>query len=112
MKWLLKTLDFLISHAPEDVVHAEQNKLEDLVARYKVLIPTIEITMIKTEVFSKCYTYRHDISQIVALLNKISNNAASQTDTQPESLNVVKQHIKAQEYAINQLVSEFLAFVN
>ena len=46
MKWLLKTLDYLISHAPEDVVHEEQSKLEDLVARYKVLIPTIEITMI------------------------------------------------------------------
>lgn len=56
MKWLLKTLDFLVSHAPEDVVHAEQNKLEELVSRYKVLIPSIEITMIKTEVFSKCYT--------------------------------------------------------
>lgn len=103
MKWLLKTLDFLISHAPEDVVHQEQKKLEDLVARYKVLIPTIEITMIKTEVFSKCYTYRQDVSTIVALLEKISTQAASQTAQQPENLNTVKQMIKVQETAINQL---------
>jgi nesprin-1 len=103
MKWLLKTLDFLVSHAPEDVVHAEQKKLEELVARYKVLIPTIEITMIKTEVFSKCYTYRQDVSTIVALLEKISSQAASQTEQQPENLNSVKQMIKAQEFAMNQL---------
>lgn len=103
MKWLLKTLDYLISHAPEDVVYEEQKKLEDLVARYKILIPTIEITMIKTEVFSKCYTYRQDVSTIVALLEKISNQAASQTAQQPENLNSVKQMIKIQESAINQL---------
>ena len=103
MKWLLKTLDYLISHAPEDVVHAEQKKLEDLVARYKVLIPTIEITMIKTEVFSKCYVYRQDVSTIVALLEKISSQAAQQTELQPENLNSVKQMIKAQEFAMNQL---------
>lgn len=103
MKWLLKTLDFLVSHAPEDVVYAEQKKLEELVARYKILIPTIEITMIKTEVFSKCYTYRQDVSTIVALLEKISTQAASQTEQQPENLNSVKQMIKAQEFAMNQL---------
>lgn len=103
MKWLLKTLDYLVSHAPEDVVHAEQNKLEELVARYKQLIPTIEITMIKTEVFSKCYSYRQDVSTIVALLEKISSQAATQTEQQPESLNTVKQMIKAQEFAMNQL---------
>ena len=103
MKWLLKTLDFLVSHAPEDVVHSEQKKLEELVARYKLLIPTIEITMIKTEVFSKCYTYRQDVSTIVALLEKISTQAATQTAQQPENLNSVKQMVKAQEFAMNQL---------
>lgn len=106
MKWLLKTLDYLVSHAPEDVVHAEQKKLEELVARYKVLIPTIEITMIKTEVFSKCYTYRQDVSTIVALLEKISSQAATQTEQEPENLNSVKQMIKVQEFAMNQLDSQ------
>lgn len=106
MKWLLKTLDFLVSHAPDDVVHSEQKKLEELVARYKVLIPTIEITMIKTEVFSKCYTYRQEVSTIVALLEKISTQAASQTEQQPENINSVKQMIKAQEQAVNQLDSQ------
>lgn len=103
MKWLLKTLDYLVSHAPEDVVHAEQTKLEELIAKYKVLIPTIETTMIKTEVFSKCYTYRQDVSTIVALLEKILNQADSQTEKQPEKLSSVKQMIKAQEFAMNQL---------
>lgn len=106
MKWLLKTLDYLVSHAPEDVVHSEQKKLEDLVARYKALIPSIEITMIKTEVFSKCYTYRQDVSTIVALLDKISSQAANQSSEQLENLNSVKQMIKAQEVAMNQLDSQ------
>jgi nesprin-1 len=92
-----------VSHAPENVVFAEQNKLEKLIARYKVLIPSIEITMIKTEVFSKCYTYRQDVSTIVALLDKISNQTQGQFSQKPENLSTVKQMIKTQEVAMNQL---------
>lgn len=101
MKWLVKTLDHLLSYASEDEANAEQKKLEDLIARYKNLIPTIEITMVKTEVFSKCYTYRREVHEVVCLLSKVKEQAASIPP--PDSLERVNKLIEEQQYAINQL---------
>ncbi|XP_037820489.1 nesprin-1-like, partial [Lucilia sericata] len=101
MKWLVKTLDHLLSYASEEEANAEQKKLEDLIARYKNLIPTIEITMVKTEVFSKCYTYRREVHEVVCLLSKVKEQAANIPP--PDSLERVNKLIEEQQYAINQL---------
>ncbi|XP_032294435.1 muscle-specific protein 300 kDa isoform X26 [Drosophila virilis] len=101
MKWLVKTLDSLLSYATEDEANLEQKKLEDLIARYKNLIPTIEITMVKTEVFSKCYTYRREVHEVVCLLTKVKDQTAN--IPAPESLERVNRLIEEQQYAINQL---------
>lgn len=101
MKWLVKTLDSLLSYATEDEANLEQKKLEDLIARYKNLIPTIEITMVKTEVFSKCYTYRREVHEVVCLLTKVKDQSAN--IPAPDSLDRVNRLIEDQQYAINQL---------
>ncbi|KAL5279677.1 hypothetical protein ACFFRR_003964 [Megaselia abdita] len=101
MKWLVKTLDSLLSYATEEEANAEQKKLEDLIARYKNLIPTIEVTMVKTEVFSKCYTYRREVHEVVCLLSKVKDQTAS--TPAPDSLDKVNRMIQEQQYAINQL---------
>ncbi|XP_070139488.1 muscle-specific protein 300 kDa isoform X14 [Drosophila kikkawai] len=101
MKWLVKTLDSLLSYATEDEANLEQKKLEDLIARYKNLIPTIEITMVKTEVFSKCYTYRREVHEVVCLLTKVKDQTAN--IPAPDSLERVNRMIEEQQYAINQL---------
>ncbi|CAD6999864.1 unnamed protein product [Ceratitis capitata] len=101
MKWLVKTLDSLLSYASEDEANLEQKKLEDLIARYKNLIPTIEITMVKTEVFSKCYTYRREVHEVVCLLSKVKEQATNIPP--PESLERVNKLIEEQQYAISQL---------
>nr|XP_016945201.1 nesprin-1 isoform X29 [Drosophila suzukii] len=101
MKWLVKTLDSLLSYATEDEANMEQKKLEDLIARYKNLIPTIEITMVKTEVFSKCYTYRREVHEVVCLLSKVKDQTAN--IPAPDSLERVNRLIEEQQYAINQL---------
>ncbi|XP_070067953.1 muscle-specific protein 300 kDa isoform X15 [Drosophila takahashii] len=101
MKWLVKTLDSLLSYATEDEANLEQKKLEDLIARYKNLIPTIEITMVKTEVFSKCYTYRREVHEVVCLLSKVKDQTAN--IPAPDSLERVNRLIEEQQYAINQL---------
>lgn len=101
MKWLVKTLDSLLPYASESESKDEQNRLEALIARYKVLIPTIEITMVKTEVFSKCYTYRREVHEVVCLLEKVKDQTVSAPP--PESLENLRQLIQDQQFAVNQL---------
>lgn len=101
MKWLVKTLDFLLPYANEDEANSEQRSLESLIARYKNLIPTIEITMVKTEIFSKCYTYRREVHEVVCLLNKVKEQTINAPA--PDSLERVNKMIQEQQYAINQL---------
>lgn len=101
MKWLVKTLDSLLPYASEAESAAEQKNLEALIARYKNLIPTIEITMVKTEVFSKCYTYRREVHEVVCLLTKVKDQTLNAP--QPESLDNLRRMIQEQQFAINQL---------
>lgn len=101
MKWLVKTLDFLLPFATEQESVDEQHKLEAIIARYKNLIPTIEVTMVRTEVFSKCYTYRREVREIVNLLNKVRDQTLSAP--QPESLPHVTKMVQEQQFAMSQL---------
>lgn len=101
MKWLVKTLDSLLPYASEAESIAEQKNLEGLIARYKNLIPTIEITMVKTEVFSKCYTYRREVHEVVCLLTRVKDQTLNAP--QPESLDNLRRMIQEQQFAINQL---------
>ncbi|XP_044734627.1 nesprin-1 [Chrysoperla carnea] len=101
MKWLVQTLDALSSHCTEAEAIAEQQKLEALINRYKNLIPTIEVTMVKTEVYSKCYTYRKEVREVCKLLKKVKED--SNIKSQPENLEGVNQSIIQQETAVSQL---------
>lgn len=101
MKWLVKTLDSLLPYATGDESISEQKNLEALIARYKNLIPTIEITMVKTEVFSKSYTYRREVHEVVCLLNKVKEQ--TQSAPAPESFDRLNRMIQEQQFAINQL---------
>jgi nesprin-1 len=71
MKWLVQTLDSLVSYCSDQESLAEQKKLEQLIARYKNLIPTIELTMVKTDVHYKCYTYRKEVREVCRKLQRI-----------------------------------------
>lgn len=101
MKWLVKTLDSLLPYATPTEAENEQKSLEALIARYKNLIPTIEVTMVKTEVFSKCYTYRREVHEVVCLLNKVKDQTVNAPA--PDSLDRVNKMIQEQQYAISQL---------
>lgn len=62
MKWLVQTLDALSSHSPDS--GEEQTKLQQLITRYKNLIPTIEMTVTRTELYTKCYTYKKEVKEV------------------------------------------------
>lgn len=65
MKWLVQTLDALSSHAPDSA--EEQQKLQQLITRYKNLIPTIEMTVTRTELYTKCYTYKKEVKEVIPI---------------------------------------------
>lgn len=62
MKWLVQTLDAISAHSVDST--EEQEKLQLLITRYKNLIPTIEMTVTRTELYSKCYTYRKEVEEV------------------------------------------------
>ncbi|XP_065079035.1 muscle-specific protein 300 kDa-like [Ochlerotatus camptorhynchus] len=101
MKWLVKTLDFLLSHTNEDQAAIEQDKIERLITRYKTLIPTIETTMVKTEIFAKCYTYRHEAEEICNLLNRIKMQSLNAPT--PDSYRNVNTMIEEQNVSLKEL---------
>nr|XP_033322974.1 nesprin-1 [Megalopta genalis] len=102
MKWLVQTLDSLTSNRSDNEALSEQNRLEQLITRYKNLIPTIEITMTKTDIYSKSYTYRKEVREVCTLLRKVREQ--SQVDAVvaegPESLRTAVAH---QESRLSQL---------
>jgi len=74
VKWLVQTLEQLTSNCEDQNSMKEHSNMEELVARYKGLVPTIELTIIKTDVYSKCYTYRREAKEvnIIKIYIKIS----------------------------------------
>lgn len=101
MKWLVQTLDSLTSNRFDHEAESEQRKLEQLITRYKNLIPTIEITMTKTDIYSRSYTYRKEVREVCTLLHRVRDQTTEvPTLESPESLKKALQH---QETCLNQL---------
>lgn len=101
MKWLVQTLDMLSKHCSDTEAQEEQVKLENLIARYKNLIPTIEITMIKTETYTRCYTYRREVHEVICILEGAKERAKVEPDL--HSLQHVEQLVLEQQAAVQQL---------
>lgn len=101
MKWLVQTLDMLTNHCSEVEAQEEQLRLENLIARYKNLIPTIEITMIKTETYTRCYTYRREVHEVICILETAKEQAMVEPD--PMSLQHVEQLVLEQQAAVQKL---------
>ena len=50
-KWLVRSLDDLLGPStPTDTRHAEQSRLDDVLKRYKTLMPAIEVTSTRTSI--------------------------------------------------------------
>lgn len=101
MKWLVQTLDSLTSRCPQTKALEEQKKLETLITRYKNLIPSLEITMVKTETLSKCYTYRREVREVCTLLKRVREQSSK--ETRPENWETMSELVRQQENAVVQL---------
>lgn len=61
---MVQVLDNLLPYVPEEQQQIEQTKLEELIARYKHLIPTIDMTITKTELYTKCIIYKNEVTEV------------------------------------------------
>ncbi|XP_018338972.1 PREDICTED: nesprin-1 isoform X6 [Trachymyrmex septentrionalis] len=110
MKWLVQTLDNLtLNRSDREALTAQQN-LEQLITRYKNLIPTIEITMTKTDIYSKSYTYRKEVREVCTLLRKVREQ--SKVEVTPEVPEKLQNAVAHQESRLNQLEQQRATIVS
>lgn len=61
---MVQVLDSLLPYVSEEHKLAEQTNLEELINRYKHLIPTIDMTITKTEMYTKCFIYKKEVTEV------------------------------------------------
>ncbi|XP_024081429.1 nesprin-1 [Cimex lectularius] len=97
MMWMVQTLDML---APMSDSSEEHEKLDKLLLRYKKLIPVIEMTITKTELYSRCYSYKKDVDEVCKLLDKMVCGRGTVDANSRES---VANMVETQKGAVAQL---------
>jgi nesprin-1 len=101
MKWLVQQLDHLVAHRADNEGLSEQKRLEGLITRYKSMIPVIEATMVKLDIYSRSYAFRAQVNQFVGVLDRI--HTAVKQEAFPDSHEAVDSLIKSQESMIEEL---------
>ena len=64
MRWLVSTLDALVTSLPAPEAERQRQQLSDLVMRYKELVPRLETTAVRLDGLAKCHTYRVEIDEV------------------------------------------------
>lgn len=64
MKWMVQILDSILPFVPKELQQMEQTNLEELISRYKHLIPNIDMTITKTELYTKCFVYKKEVIEV------------------------------------------------
>lgn len=101
MKSLVQTLDSLTSNRTDETAVTEQSRLEQLINRYKNLIPTIEITMTKTDIYLKSYTYKKEVREVCMLLRRVREQRS--IDPVPETPESLSRAVAQHESRLSQL---------
>ena len=107
MKWLVQQLNQLFSHRADTDGLSEQKRLEGLITRYKSMIPVIETIMVKIKTYSRNYTFRAEVQEVVGVLEKIYG--ASTVEKFPDSQEAVEKLIIFQGSKIKAKSSRFFA---
>ncbi|CAB4070178.1 SYNE1 [Lepeophtheirus salmonis] len=75
MQWLVQSLNQLMSHRPNKEGLAEQARLEELVTRYKSMIPLIDKTKQKIDVYSRSYQFKSDVVEVKYMLENLTSSS-------------------------------------
>jgi hypothetical protein len=64
MKRLVQILDGLLVYANESQALQEQTQLETLISRYRLLVPSIETTITRSDVWSRAYNFKTESEEV------------------------------------------------
>ena len=101
MKWLVQKLDQLVSHRADDSGLSEQKRLEGLIMRYKSMMPVIEVTMLRIEVYTKGFAYMDQVCPALDFLDQVDRSSADEKF--PASEEAVMELVEKQEKLLNRL---------
>merc|ERR1712156_528867 len=103
-KWLSQILEILMAERSKDEKKDQQSRLETLIKKHEELIPNVQKTQVKVDLYWKCYAYGDELKPHVEFLDGIM--LSSTRDIAPSCLENVDELIERQEKSLSQLDSK------
>jgi hypothetical protein len=100
-KWLKEMLDILMAERSKEEKGEQCGKLEALIKRHEDLVPNVNSTQIKVDLYWKCYAYGDELAPHIEFLDVIM--LSSTRDIAPSCVENVDELIERQEKSLNQL---------
>merc|ERR1711902_242924 len=100
-RWLKQILEILMAERSKDEKGTHNAKLEALIEKHENLIPTVQKTQFKVDLYWKCYAYGDELKPHIEFLDGIM--LSSTRDIAPSCIENVEELIERQEKSLNQL---------
>jgi len=100
-KWLQQILDILMAERSKEERTDQKARLDGLIKKHEDLIPTVQTTQVKVDLYWKCYAYGDELKPHIEFLDGIM--LSSTRDIAPSCIENVEELIERQEKSLNQL---------
>ena len=100
-KWLKHMLEILMAERSKDEKTQHFTNLETLILKHDELIPIVQKTQFKVDLYWKCYAYGDELAPYIEFLDGIL--LSSTRDIAPSCIENVEELIERQEKSLNQL---------
>ncbi|TRY71682.1 hypothetical protein TCAL_11270 [Tigriopus californicus] len=100
-KWLQQMLEILMAERAKEERKEQISKLDGLIERHENLVPNVNQTQIKVDLYWKCYAYGDELAPHIEFLDGIM--LSSTREIAPSCVENVEELIERQEKALNQL---------
>ncbi len=100
-KWLQQMLEILMAERAKEERKEQIAKLDALIKRHEDLVPNVNQTQTKVELYWKCYAYGDELAPHIEFLDGIM--LSSTRDIAPSCVENVEELIERQEKSLNQL---------
>merc|ERR1712001_265731 len=100
-KWLKNMLEILMAERSKDEKTSQFSSLEALIVEHEELVPTVQKTQHKVDLYWKCYAYGDEMLPHIEFLDGIM--LSSTRDIAPSCIENVEELIERQEKSLSQL---------
>merc|ERR1711884_19121 len=100
-KWLREMLEILMAERAKEERKEQISKLDALIERHEDLVPNVNATQIKVDLYWKCYAYGDELKPHIEFLDGIM--LSSTREIAPSCVENVDELIERQEKSLTQL---------